>query len=53
MNWRSRFRDVIWTSVVAVVCGLIAVGTAIAGVDIAIPMAFGLAGLIAARLGEE
>jgi len=52
MNWRSRFRDVIWTSVMAAVCGLIAVGTAIAGVDLAIPVAFGFAGLIAARLGE-
>ncbi len=53
MNWRSRFRDVIWTSVVAAGCGVISVVSAIAGANTPVPIAFGLAGLIAVRLNDQ
>lgn len=50
MNWRTLLRDVIWTSVIAVGCGLIAVVCAIAG-EPETGIVFAIAGLTSATLG--
>jgi hypothetical protein len=50
MNWRTLLRDVVWTSVVAAGCGLIAVACAIAG-EPETGIVFAVVGLVSATLG--
>jgi 2-methylcitrate dehydratase PrpD len=54
MNWRSRLRDVVWTSVAAVALAFAAVVTAVAdSTNISLTLALGLAGVVSALLGDR
>ena len=54
MNWRSRLRDVVWTSVAAVTLAFAAVVTAVAdSTNLSLSITLGLAGVTAALLGDR
>ena len=53
-GWFARLRDVVWTSVLAVVLAVVGIILALAGVgSLAVPAAFGLSSITMALLSQR